>query len=607
MYGSRISIGILPLMLSISMITILPVESDSDSWTITRLTNNSVYDVDPYISPDGSKVVFIEDLDGNPYTESDWEIMLIDLNTMEMKRVTNNYYSEEIPSITRDGSKIVFQDSYVFTIESIRSDGTGLDQLSSYFVYLPYLTSDNSKIIYTDTVGDSPRVVMMNLDGSNMVTVTNGGGYGDYPAKANGDGSKIVFCRNYDGYAVLCTINSDGTNLKEISTVPNYATFGITDDGSKVVYTKLMDDGGYRAAIYDTNTDTETLVGPSTSTAPFISGDDSQIAYLFRQGGDLYLRIVDGPDIYLGPSSLYSYLYIPSRYASISQDGSRIAFVSCKDGNPEIYLATKEGFQLSSSFLNNFFVPSFSYYITTIIFESEKSPLSTVTIPVTIKKAEDIGSMNLDLTYNPDILEVTDVIPGDLTQDSIIEKNIEDGRIRIGLIDTTGINGDGILFYIKFNVTIPSNTSSKTNNLGDIEGGRINIGSWKTDNLLHNLIGGSLDYSPLNIENAVVSDLDGNIIEVMTINGTFIPGAKKGDVNGDGVITSVDALMALKMSVGELEVNLVADMDDDGQVLANDALQIMNMATQFNVQKAVDMIKGGGLGNFGNFGGFGGG
>ncbi|HEC89902.1 MAG TPA: hypothetical protein ENI44_04905, partial [Thermoplasmatales archaeon] len=89
MYGSRISIGILPLMLSISMITILPVESDSDSWTITRLTNNSVYDVDPYISPDGSKVVFIEDLDGNPYTESDWEIMLIDLNTMEMKRVTN--------------------------------------------------------------------------------------------------------------------------------------------------------------------------------------------------------------------------------------------------------------------------------------------------------------------------------------------------------------------------------------------------------------------------------------------------------------------------------------------------------------------------------------
>ncbi len=84
----------------------------------------------------------------------------------------------------------------------------------------------------------------------------------------------------------------------------------------------------------------------------------------------------------------------------------------------------------------------------------------------------------------------------------------------------------------------------------------------------------------------------------MTINGTFIVGAKKGDVNGDGVITSVDALMALKISVGELEVNLVADMDDDGQVLANDALKIMQIATQYTVQYTNDMIRRGcGLNN----------
>jgi len=52
----------------------------------------------------------------------------------------------------------------------------------------------------------------------------------------------------------------------------------------------------------------------------------------------------------------------------------------------------------------------------------------------------------------------------------------------------------------------------------------------------------------------------------------------KGDYDGDGKVTELDALAALKMSVGSLPVNLNLDMNGDGKVKADDALSILKMA-----------------------------
>ncbi|WP_202319693.1 dockerin type I repeat-containing protein [Archaeoglobus neptunius] len=53
----------------------------------------------------------------------------------------------------------------------------------------------------------------------------------------------------------------------------------------------------------------------------------------------------------------------------------------------------------------------------------------------------------------------------------------------------------------------------------------------------------------------------------------------KGDCNNDGNITSVDALIALKMSVGKLKPDMVADMNYDGRITAYDAFKILMLAT----------------------------
>jgi len=55
-------------------------------------------------------------------------------------------------------------------------------------------------------------------------------------------------------------------------------------------------------------------------------------------------------------------------------------------------------------------------------------------------------------------------------------------------------------------------------------------------------------------------------------------GKIKGDYNGDGKLTELDALAALKMSVSQLSKDLNLDMDGDGKVTAKDALAILRMA-----------------------------
>lgn len=51
--------------------------------------------------------------------------------------------------------------------------------------------------------------------------------------------------------------------------------------------------------------------------------------------------------------------------------------------------------------------------------------------------------------------------------------------------------------------------------------------------------------------------------------------AQTGDLNNDAQVTSVDALIALKMAVGKISEDPEADMDGDGKVTSIDAYKIL--------------------------------
>ena len=112
---------------------------------------------------------------------------------------------------------------------------------------------------------------------------------------------------------------------------------------------------------------------------------------------------------------------------------------------------------------------------------------STVTVPINVSGAPDIGAMSITLTYNSSILSATGVSKGAVTSDALlitegtidssggisdtdnetiwnhgaIIGNITDNRVNISMISTDGFSGDGTIATITFGV-VDSGTTSLT-------------------------------------------------------------------------------------------------------------------------------------------------
>ena len=78
---------------------------------------------------------------------------------------------------------------------------------------------------------------------------------------------------------------------------------------------------------------------------------------------------------------------------------------------------------------------------------------STINVPIFLTGAKNVGSLEFVLTYDPTVLEVSDVEAGGLAQSSLFDFGTrEPGRLWAGLIDADGISGDGPAAVVSFNV-----------------------------------------------------------------------------------------------------------------------------------------------------------
>jgi hypothetical protein len=187
-----------------------------------------------------------------------------------------------------------------------------------------------------------------------------------------------------------------------------------------------------------------------------------------------------------------------------------------------------------------------------LTFESRSKPNgSEVQIPLALSGiSEQVGNLDMTLTYDPDVLEAIEVTSGSLTLDSIMEYKITTGNIKIALADGDGFLGDGSIIYVRFNV-----------------------------------IGSPGQSSSLNITESSTNNVNYDLIQLQNNNGTFRVidvNEARGDFDGNGQLTAVDALGALQMAVGKRPVDLSLDMNDDGQVTSLDARTILKIAVGNN-------------------------
>ena len=86
---------------------------------------------------------------------------------------------------------------------------------------------------------------------------------------------------------------------------------------------------------------------------------------------------------------------------------------------------------------------------------------SSMILPVSLRNAEELYEVNLEISYDPAVLKFTGIELGEVSRNGIIEATeTKPGTIVINVADTSGISQDGELMKLSFNVTGPEGTSS---------------------------------------------------------------------------------------------------------------------------------------------------
>lgn len=198
---------------------------NADGTNITRLTRIAASDTAPAFSPDGRKIAFVSNRDGND------EIYIMNADGSGQTRLTNNPEPDEDPAFSPNGQKIAFSSSNSdpnpnnsAQIFVMNADGTGRTRLTSFFggAVEPAYSPDGSKIAFL-----SGSIFLMNADGSGQNPLANSDGR-EFSPSFSPDGRRLVFASSgptpvgvplppnpsFDIY----TVNLDGSSRTRLTT-----------------------------------------------------------------------------------------------------------------------------------------------------------------------------------------------------------------------------------------------------------------------------------------------------------------------------------------------------------------------------------------------------
>lgn len=253
----------------------------SDLKKAVDLTQKGQVYFDSDISPDGTKMViaYSENVDG---MRKNFRIAIVDAYNNEMNYLinesTDTHYFEAV--FSPDGTKIAF-------------------------------TGRSDSGLFSD-------IYIMNIDGSNMVNVTNSEELERHPDWSPG-GTQLVFQRSSTSYKYqgIFVINTDGSGLKLINksdlefTNPQWSP-----NGDKIAVVGSQTDPYYYQEIYVMNSDGSNPTMVTTSKAgegiyygsPKWSPDESKLLFTSNRDGD--------------PDDEFGYSYVPMDIFTVNTDGS---------------------------------------------------------------------------------------------------------------------------------------------------------------------------------------------------------------------------------------------------------------------------------------------
>ena len=201
--------------------------ADLNGKIVKQLTHTKGYDAEGTLSPDGKKMIYTSDKDG------DIDLYIMNLKTGKENRVTNTLGYDGGAWFSPDGKKIIWRASRPTTETEVKEYK---DLLAENLVAPTQM-----------------EVFVANADGSNAKQVTHFGQANWAPAFFP-DSKRIIFASNQEykrGFPFnLYSINGDGSNLQKITHEKIFDAFAMfSPDGKKIVFCSNRNNGG----THDTN------------------------------------------------------------------------------------------------------------------------------------------------------------------------------------------------------------------------------------------------------------------------------------------------------------------------------------------------------------------
>jgi Tol biopolymer transport system component len=200
--------------------------------TVTGTPTNPPSSSQPGWSPDGRRIIFRSDRDG------DYDVWVMDADGANVSQVLNDAGDERYPGFSPDCNRIVYRSSRDGDttdgdpeIWVMNADGTNPVQLTSNGIFdsAPSWSPDGSQIAFekslaTNSEGtgsgySTDEIFVMNADGTNVRQLTNNSSHDEGPAWSP-DGTQIVFTSERDGNSEIYLMNPDGTNQRRFTNDP---------------------------------------------------------------------------------------------------------------------------------------------------------------------------------------------------------------------------------------------------------------------------------------------------------------------------------------------------------------------------------------------------
>jgi hypothetical protein len=174
------------------------------------------------------------------------------------------------------------------------------------------------------------------------------------------------------------------------------------------------------------------------------------------------------------------------------------------------------------------------------------NPGQEVVIPIILCNARDLANMDLTVSYDSSDLQFKDAVKGSLNANTMFESNNVGNMVKIAFAGKTGFSGSGSIAVLTFKV-----------------------------------IGGNGASSPITVTVDGASTSSGQSVRIPVSNGKVTVGnPNPDDPGGRGKATSLDALIALQISVGKRPMDSNYDVTKDGNVNSGDAREILKLAVQ---------------------------